>query len=143
MEEGFNHKSLAGASKKAAKFRTKTRITSATLVLGFVVGIMTGVFGAGGGGIILLILIFVLDFPIHTAIGTSSLLMVIATFSGTVGYVIHGSINPVAGLILGVSAAASGMASAGLASKVNDSILAKTVGIVFILLGIIMTALYI
>jgi len=48
-KKGLNHKSLAGASKKAAKFRTKTRITSATLVLGFVVGIMTGSSAQGAG----------------------------------------------------------------------------------------------
>jgi putative Ca2+/H+ antiporter (TMEM165/GDT1 family) len=40
---------------------------------------------------------------------------------------------------LGFSAAGSGMASARFANRVNEQILAKAVGIIFIILGIIMS----
>jgi len=139
---GLNNKSFAKSSKNQKKFETKTQKISAALILGFFVGIMTGIFGSGGGAMILLILIFILDFPIHLAIGTASLLMTITACSGTVGYAIHGNIQSPAGLIIGISAAVSGVVSAIFANKVNEQILSKVVGVVFFILGIFMTILF-
>ncbi len=139
---GINHKSFANSSKNLIKFETKTQKISAALILGFFVGIMTGIFGSGGGAMILLILIFILDFPIHLAIGTASLLMTITACSGAVGYAIHGNIQSLAGLIIGISAAISGVVSAIFANKVNEQILSKAVGVVFFILGIFMTVLF-
>lgn len=141
-KKGLNHESIAKIMKKVVKFETQTQKILVALILGFIVGLMTGVLGAGGGGMILLILIFVLNFPLHIAIGTSALIMAITACSGTIGYALHGSIKPLAGLILGFSAAGSGMVSARFANRVNEQILAKAVGIIFIILGIIMTILY-
>ena len=83
--------------KKVAKFETQTQRIVTALILGFLVGIMTGVLGAGGGGMILLILIFVLNFPIHIAIGTSALIMAITACSGAIGYALHVK-KPVGGI---------------------------------------------
>lgn len=138
-KKGLNYESIANKTKKAVKFKTQTQKIWVTLILGFAVGLMTGVLGAGGGGMILLILIFVLNFPIHIAIGTSSLIMAISACSGTVGYALRGSIKPLAGLILGFSAAGSGMVSAIFANRVNEQILAKAIGIMFVIIGIIMS----
>lgn len=140
--KGLNHESIAKTMKKVVKFETQTQKIWVALILGFAVGLMTGMLGAGGGGMILLILIFVLNFPIHKAIGTSALIMAITACSGTIGYALQGSIRPIAGLILGFSAAGSGMASARFANRVNEKILAKVVGIIFIILGIVMFILY-
>jgi len=126
-------------SKALITFKNSTQKRIVSVLLGFFVGIMTGIFGAGGGGMILLILIFVLNFPIHIAIGTSSFLMTITTFSGTIGYALQRSIQPVIGIILGIFASISGMISAKFANKVNEQILSKTIGLVFIIIGIIMS----
>jgi len=141
-KKGLNHESIAKIMKKTVKFETQIQRIWVALVLGFAVGLMTGILGAGGGGMILLALIFVLNFPLHTAIGTSALIMAITACSGTFGYALHGSIKPLTGLIVGFSAAGSGMVSARFANRVNEQILAKAVGIIFIILGIIMTILY-
>lgn len=140
-KKGLNHESLAKVMKKVAKFETQTQRIVTALILGFLVGIMTGVLGAGGGGMILLILIFVLNFPIHIAIGTSALIMAITACSGAIGYALHGNTKPVEGLILGISAAGSGMFSAKFANKANEQTLGKIIGVIFLLLGIIMTIL--
>lgn len=92
---------------------------------------------------ILLILIFVLGFPIHLAIGTSSLLMTITTLSGAIGYAMQGNIRLLPGLVLGISAAGSGVLSATFANRVDEQVLSKVVGAVFMLLGVVMTAFYI
>jgi len=141
-KKGLNHKGIANNMKKVVKFETKTQRISTALILGFAVGIMTGIFGAGGGGMILLILIFVLNFPLHVAIGTSALIMAITACSGAIGYALYGNIRLLDGLILGFSAAGSGMVSGKFANKVNEQVLSKAVGIVFIILGLIMTVLY-
>jgi hypothetical protein len=141
-KKGFNREYIANKMKNLVKFETQTQRILTALILGFAVGLMTGILGAGGGGMVLLILIFVLNFPLHVAIGTSALIMAITACSGTIGYAIHGNIKPLAGLILGFSAAGSGMASAKFANRVNEQILAKAVGIIFITLGAIMTILH-
>jgi len=99
---------------------------------------MTGIFGAGGGGMILMILIFVLNFPLRLAIGTSSFLMTITALSGVLGYAGHGSVKWASGIIIGLSSAISGIASAKFANRVNDKILSKAMGGIFIFLGVIM-----
>jgi len=139
--KGLSHESLSKAMKKVVKFETQTQKIVTALILGLIVGLMTGILGAGGGGMILLILIFVLDFPLRVAIGTSALIMAITACSGTIGYALQGNVRPIAGVILGLSAAASGVISARFANKTNEQILSKAVGIIFVILGIIMTVL--
>ncbi len=137
-KKGLDRESIAKRFGKVVKFKTKTQRILTALILGFIVGIMTGIFGAGGGAMIFLILVFVLNFPLHLAVGTSTLIMAITATSGVVGYALHGSINPLAGLIIGFSAACGSIGSARFASRVNEESLAKAIGIIFILLGVIM-----
>jgi len=140
-KKGLNQQFKSNKTKKMVKFETRTQRILIALILGFAVGFMTGILGAGGGGMILLILIFVLNFPIRVAVGTSALIMAITACSATLGYALHGNIRLVDGLILGFSAAGSGVVSARFANRVNEQILAKAIGIIFIILGIIMTIL--
>ncbi|HNY09901.1 MAG TPA: TSUP family transporter, partial [Tenuifilaceae bacterium] len=72
------------------------------------------------------------------AIGTSSLLMAITSFSGALGYFIHGNIRLVPGLVMGSGAALSGVVSARFANRVNEDILSIAVGVVFFMLGTLM-----
>ncbi|RLI17485.1 hypothetical protein DRO54_11445 [Candidatus Bathyarchaeota archaeon] len=106
------------------------------MILGFIIGIISGIFGASGGITVLVTLIFVLNFPLHLAIGTSTLIMAITATSGALGYALHGNIRPIAGLIIGLSAACVGIGSAKFANEVSEKILAKAIGAIFILLEI-------
>ncbi len=141
-KRGLNREVIAEKFGKLLKFRTKTQRVITALLVGFIIGIMTGIFGAGGGIMFLVTLIFVLNFPLHLAIGTSTLIMTITAGSGALGYALHRSIRPIAGLIIGLSAAYSGMRSAKFANRANERILAKIVGAIFILLGILMTTVH-
>ncbi|HOK35213.1 MAG TPA: sulfite exporter TauE/SafE family protein [Candidatus Pacearchaeota archaeon] len=138
---GINREVITKKMKRIVKFETQTQRIITALILGFFVGLLTGFLGAGGGGIVLLILIFVLDFPLHKAIGTSALIMAITACSGAIGYGLHGNTNILSGLILGFIAAASGVISAKFANKINEEVLAKTVGVIFVLLGALTTFL--
>jgi len=135
--KGFKGKKLESA-KLVLEFKTEKRKNLAILMLGFAIGIISGVFGAGGGGMILVILVFLLNFPIRVAIGTSSLLMAVTSFSGALGYLIHGNFRLLPGLVMGTGAAFSGVISARFANRVNEDILSIAVGVVFFILGILM-----
>jgi len=110
------------------------------LGLGLFVGIMCGLFGAGGGGMILLILIFVLHYPIHIAVGTSSFIMMITAASGTAGYVLHGNINVYAALIASVPTLLAAGLGALVANRVSEKVLGRIIGAVLTLMGIAMIA---
>ncbi|MCD6275634.1 MAG: sulfite exporter TauE/SafE family protein [Thermoplasmata archaeon] len=138
-KRGINRERLAKKINKVLKFKNEKERILTALVLGFIIGIITGIFGAGGGLMILFVLIFVLNFPLHLAIGTSVIIMAITASSGMVGYALHGNLKPLAGLILGISAALSATGSAKFANRIDEKILSKAVGLVFISLGIIMT----
>ena len=109
------------------------------LLIGVGIGLMTGIMGAGGGMMILFALIFILKFPLHKAIGTSTLIMAITALSGAVGYGMHGEINILGGIVVGIGAILGGAASARLANTFSEQKLARVAGGFFITLGVIMT----
>lgn len=111
------------------------------LLIGVGIGLLTGIMGAGGGMMILFALIFILKFPLHKAIGTSTLIMAITALSGAFGYAMHGEIDILAGIVVGVGAVVGGLASAKLANTFSEQNLAQVAGGFFVVLGIIMTVI--
>lgn len=111
----------------------------AALIIGLGIGILSGIFGAGGGVMILLALIILLAFPLHKAIGTSTLIMAITALSSTIGYAARGKIDFVLGSLLSLGAVLGGVLGSHYANKVNEKTLQKIVGICFTAMGIVMT----
>ncbi|HOP01662.1 MAG TPA: sulfite exporter TauE/SafE family protein [Flexilinea sp.] len=106
--------------------------------IGLALGIFSGMFGAGGGIAFLIVMITVLKYSTHVAIGTSSLIMSLTAASGTIGYAIHGNVNFGSGLIIAIGSVVGGVLTARLANKVNEQTLEKLIGCVFAGLGVIM-----
>ena len=109
--------------------------------LGLAIGVTAGVFGAGGGMMFLITLILVFNMPLRKAIGTSTLIMMITALSGVLGYMAHGYLRPTYGLTAGIGAIIGSTTTAGLANKASEKTLAKTVGALFITLGLVMLGL--
>jgi uncharacterized membrane protein YfcA len=126
---------------KLVNFKKEWQKILAALVIGLGIGILSGIFGAGGGVMILLALIVLMSFPLHKAIGTSTLIMAITALSSTVGYGVRGNIDFVLGSLLSVGAVFGGIIGSRYANKVNEKTLQKVVGICFMAMGIIMTAI--
>lgn len=114
------------------------RSTLMALGLGLFVGVMCGLFGAGGGVMILLILIFVLHYPLHLAVGTSSLIMAITAASGAVGYAIQGSVELSTALIASVATVAAAGGGARVANRASERTLGRIIGAIMAALGIAM-----
>jgi hypothetical protein len=140
-KKGINREAIVQKFKKVFKFKTTAQKIITSLALGFLVGTLTGLLGAGGGGFVFVILVFVLNFPLQLAVGTSVLIMAITAGSGAAGFALHGNIRPLAGLIIGLSAVLGGTLSAQFANRIKEELMAKAIGITFILLGVVMIAI--
>lgn len=111
------------------------------IMMGLIIGLTTGIFGAGGGLTVFVILYSFLNLPLKKAIGTSSFIMLITAFSGVVGYWDNNNLNILLGLTIGISAAIGGTFSSIIANRMREDILARFIGGFFIFLAIIMTIL--
>jgi uncharacterized membrane protein YfcA len=57
---------------------------------GFPIGIVSGLTGLGGGVLIVAVLVLGLNFPMHTAVGTSVAAIILGSLGGIVGYIVNG-----------------------------------------------------
>ena len=110
-----------------------------TAAIGLYIGVMTGLFGSGGGVTILLALVYILGFPLHCALGTATALMAVTAASGVVGYSLHGQVVWLDGLLIGLAAMASGFFFTRVAHRASERALSRAVGSIFILVGVLMT----
>lgn len=116
----------------------RTNVTISSTIMGLVIGIITGVLGAGGGVMILLVLVFLMDYKIHAGIGTSTLVMAFTAASGAIGHALTGNLPLDAAVCGALGALVGGRISARLANKVSEAILTKIVGTIFAVLGVVM-----
>lgn len=107
------------------------------LLLGSIIGVMSGFIGIGGSRMLSLILIFVMGYSLHQAIGTSLVMMVFIAGSGAINHGFHGEIVIPAFFILAISATIGAFIGSHLANKINEERLARIVGIIIFLLGLI------
>lgn len=61
---------------------------------GAVAGLLSGLFGVGGGFIVVPVLLFVTGMTIHRAVATSLLVIFLISVSGVVAHVLHGQLFP-------------------------------------------------
>jgi uncharacterized membrane protein YfcA len=130
--------SLASAETDALPSVQEWRSRLLALGLGLFVGLMCGLFAFGGGLMILLILVFVLRYPLHLAVGTSIFVVAINASSGALGYGLRGNMDVSAALIAAVPAMLTGGLGARVANRVSEVKLGKIMGAIFIILGFAM-----
>lgn len=126
---------------KGLHFKSKIAQTLTLLLIGFIIGIISGLVGAGGGVMVLLTIIFILHYPMHEAVGTSTVIMAITACSSLIGYAQQGNVDYKYGLAIAIGAVIAGMIGSHIANKVNEAVLNKIVAWVFIFLGIVMLAM--
>jgi uncharacterized membrane protein YfcA len=134
-------KALARRLEGDVRIKSRTRRLIVTGVLGFVVGLLAGLLGLGGGGIVLLILLVVYGLPVQKAVGTSLFIMAVTTLSGSMVFWIQGNIDLFIGLIIGIGAIVSGAICARFANTVDERIAGSIMGVAFTILGLLMIIL--
>jgi len=127
-------------SRFSSRLSTLQRFLLA-IALGFGVGIVTGVFGAGGGLMFLLLLIVVLGEPLHKAIGTSTLIMALTAFSGTIGYMMRGFLNILYSAVTSLGSIIADTIASRTANRLPEKKLSLVVGSIFIFIGALTIAL--
>lgn len=120
---------------------SKAGQTAALLGLGLVIGIISGLVGAGGGVMMLVAIIFALHYPMHEAVGTSTVIMAITALTSLLGYARQGNVAWDWGLVIAIGAVIAGFFGAKLANKIDEVKLNKVVAWLFIILSIFMIAL--
>jgi uncharacterized membrane protein YfcA len=63
---------------------------AAYIVIGFFIGVVSGLAGIGGGVLLVPVLVILLGYPMHTAVGTSSACLIFSTAGAVTAYVING-----------------------------------------------------
>jgi uncharacterized membrane protein YfcA len=116
----------------------RSNVIVSGLLLGVLVGIVTGLLGAGGGVMILLILVFIMQYEMHEGIGTSTLIMAFTAASGAIGHAVSSSLPLQAAIYGAVGTVIGGRFAARFANRVNESVLSKVVGGVFAVLAVVM-----
>jgi len=106
------------------------------ILFGFLIGFGSGFTGMGGGGFIALILIFILGYNIHTAIGTSLVMMFFIAGSGALSHILNNEFVINAALISGCTAGIGAVLGSHFANRINEEKLGRFIGIIILLLGI-------
>lgn len=89
------------SAKESHKSRTKKKAIIQSIVCGAIVGSICGFVGAGGGMMMLLVLVSILGYEIKTAVGTSVFIMTFTALTGAIShFAIGGGITDYSILIM-------------------------------------------
>jgi hypothetical protein len=93
---------------------------------GAAAGLLSGLFGVGGGFIVVPALLYVTGMSIHRAVATSLLVIFLISISGVTAHVLHGQLFPMPLSALFLAGGCAGMlAGSGLRSKLSGPALQK------------------
>ncbi len=132
----FRRKKRSSSNKKKGKRFSRNVRFSLLVLLGVCVGLIAGVFGAGGGLMILLTLLFVLNYDTHKAIGTSVVLMIFIALFGAIGHYAILPFDFYMILLGGIGGVIGAWGSAEFANRVDEKVLNRIVGIILGVLGL-------
>ena len=88
------------------------------VLIGVVAGFFSALFGVGGGIVIVPMLLVLLRWDIRNATATSLAAIGITATAGVVTYVVHGEVEPIYALLVGVPAAFGAAGGATLQQRV-------------------------
>ena len=118
------------------------------------IGLISGIFGIGGGILLIPVLVLALRFEMHYAIGTSLAVMMFASLGGIAGYIINGIdvagrldyslgyINLPSWLLLAVPAAITAQVGAVVAHRLPRKLLMYIFVVILVYMGLRMIGLY-
>ena len=92
----------------------------ARVVTGALAGLMAGLFGVGGGAIMVPLQLLLLNAPIKNAVQTSLGVIVVTAIAATIGHGLHGNLVPMAGLALGFGGLLGAQVSTRFLPKLPD-----------------------
>ena len=131
---------LRGRKNTAASAEQSHQLPLAKIaVVGLMVGMLTGLIGAGGGFLLVPALVLLGGLPMPLAVGTSLVIIAMNSFAGLLGYLSSVRIDWTLGAALTAAAVAGALIGARFAGKVNPETLRKGFGwLVLMMASVIM-----
>ena len=126
-------------AKESNKTRTRKKAIIQSIVCGMFIGLICGFVGAGGGMMMLLVLVSVLGYELKTAVGTSVFIMTFTALTGAGShFIIGGGISDWQILLLCIIfTLIFARIAAVIANKVDAKLLNRLTGVVLLILGIV------
>lgn len=106
------------------------------LVTGVLAGFICGLFGMGGGSLIVPVIVHVFDLPMKQAIGTSLFVIVFSALSALINYARHNQVKAKLALFIVPSGVAGAQAGALLTSRLPETIVKYLFIILVTVLGL-------
>jgi uncharacterized membrane protein YfcA len=116
----------------------KNNQTITLIIFGIFIGFASGFTGMGSSGAVTLILIFILGYDLHTAIGTSLLMMFFITGSGAIGHGLIGNFIFDAALIAGLAAMIGAASGSLFANRIDEDKLGRLIGGILLIIGVVL-----
>lgn len=128
-------------TKESMKNISRRKKMIQSVLCGMVIGFICGFVGAGGGMMMLLILVTVLGYELKTAVGTSVFIMAFTAFTGSVShFVIGGAPDLLTLLFCVISTLLWARIAARFANKASAITLNRTTGAVLVILASVILA---
>lgn len=108
--------------KKAPADQVAIESRPSQIGTGTLAGFLAGLFGIGGGVIMVPLQILLLKEPIKTAIQTSLAVIVLTSIAATAGHAWHGNVLPLWGVILGLGGLVGAQISTRYLPKLSDRV---------------------
>lgn len=109
-----------------------------SILSGMAVGFVCGFVGAGGGMMMLLILVSVLGYELKTAVGTSVFIMTFTALTGSISHIVIGGVPDLTALVFCVlSTLLWARIAARFANKASTETLNRATGVVLVALGVV------
>ena len=105
-------------------------------VIGLVSGVTSGLFGVGGGVVMVPAMMFFLGLPIKTAIGTSLLVILPTSLAGSYKHYTQGNVDWRVALTLAPMAIVGSWTGAWLTTHISDQNLKRVFGGFLVLVGL-------
>jgi uncharacterized membrane protein YfcA len=119
------------------KLRLTSRCARLLVVVGLVTGILSGMFGVGGGFVIVPALVIFSGMAIHQAVGTSLFVIVLVSISGVASHLARGNELSIETTLLFMLGGFGGMWLGGIVAKrLRGTTLQKTFSIAVVLVAI-------
>jgi uncharacterized membrane protein YfcA len=106
------------------------------IILGFLIGLLSGFSGIGGGGFVAIILVLVLAYNVHVAIGTSLIMLMFIAGTGSAVHIFNNEYFIDGILFAGISAGFGAVIGSSYANKINEDKLGRIIGLIIVVLGV-------
>ena len=107
-------------------------------VIGTAAGFFSGLFGVGGGTIIVPLLILWLGYGEREATGTSLMAIILIAAVGTMAQALYGNVHPLKALVVGIPAIAGVVAGTALQQRVPERAVAAAFGVLLVVSAVLL-----